>query len=106
MKRIALFLWIAVGCSAFAWVDGPSLLESQKCVKCHEVQALGIKTISDKDPSKVKDLSKAGADFASADEIKAFLLRESERDGKKHKSKFKGTDEELQVLVDWLLEQK
>lgn len=106
MKRMVLLFGIAMCFQVFAWEDGPGLLESQKCLRCHEVTALNIKTTSDKEPEKVHDLSKAGADFASGDEIKAFLLREAEFNGKKHKSKFKGTDEELQTLVDWLLEQK
>ena len=33
-------------------------------------------------------------------------MEEVEQEGKAHKKKFKGSDEELQVLVDWLLEQK
>jgi len=106
MKWITIFLGIAVCLPLFAWEDGPGLLESQKCLRCHEVQSLGIETTSDKEPEKIHDLSKAGANFASGDEIKAFMLRESEHNGKKHKSKFKGTDEELQALIDWLLEQK
>ena len=34
------------------------------------------------------------------------MKREIDKDGKEHKKEFKGSDEELQALVDWLLEQK
>ena len=35
-------------------------------------------------------------------EIAAYARKEAEIDGKQHKKEFKGTDEELQAIVDWL----
>ena len=35
-----------------------------------------------------------------------YVKKEVDKEGKSHTKPFKGNDEELQVLVDWLLEQK
>lgn len=83
--------------------DGGELFKAQKCVKCHSIDSQGIEAVADKEPEKVHDLSNAGATAGTAEEIKAYMLREAERNGKKHKSKFKGTEEELQALIAWLL---
>ena len=38
--------------------------------------------------------------------IAAFVRKQGELDGKSHKKEFKGTDEELQTILDWLTELK
>ena len=39
---------------------------------------------------------------AEFEELAAYLRKEGELDGKTHKKGFKGTDEELQTILDWL----
>jgi cytochrome c len=88
--------------------SGHQLYLEMKCNMCHAVSTAGIeaKTTSEKmlGPDLVglaehKSLTDAGA-------IMEYVKQESELDGAEHKKGFKGTDEELQALVDWLLEQK
>jgi len=74
---------------------------AQKCVKCHSIDAQGVETTSKKDPSEISDLSEVGSKHDQA-AISAYLKRESEMNGKKHKYKFKGTDEEFETVVAWL----
>jgi len=75
------------------------------CVKCHSVSTVGIE--AEKKTGKM-----AGGDLVNlADEYEAewiakYVKKEADLDGKTHKKPFKGSDEELQALVDWLLEQK
>lgn len=77
----------------------------QNCAECHGVRVAEI-------PATTTDKSKKGPDLTGIGEkyqpewIKKYVKTEADRDGKSHKKKFKGSDEELQVLVDWLLEQK
>lgn len=79
-----------------------------KCNMCHGVSTAGIeaKTKSEKmkGPDLVNLAKRKGLGDATA--IGVYLKGQSELDGKQHKKPFKGSDEELQVLVDWLLEQK
>jgi len=82
--------------------EGADLFVSMKCVKCHTVDSQNIATTSDKDPSEIKDLSKAGTDFDAAS-LKSFLLKESDLKGEKHKVKVKGEEADLQKIVEWVL---
>ena len=76
-----------------------------KCNMCHDVSSAGIE-------SKTKSEKMYGGDLVGLAEewdaktMAAYITQEAEQEGQKHKKEFKGSDEELQVLVDWLLEQK
>ena len=74
--------------------------ETHKCHTCHSVPAAEIE-------SKVKKGLMKGPDLGGKSEhefetIAAFVRKKSEIDGAQHKKEFKGTDEELQTIVDWL----
>lgn len=96
--------------SAFA---DEALFKSNKCNKCHSVSAYGIEVQKDAESeeeagSKVPDLSNVG-NFHNAAFFVAFLNKEVEHtahagneDTKKHKMKFKGSDDDLKKLADWL----
>lgn len=102
-----------------AWMFAPSLLASDaseifktlKCEKCHSIDSLGIafepgepdEDDDDEEEKEPVDLSKIGANVDAA-HIVAFLKREvkSHDNEKKHKKKFKGTEEEMQAVADWL----
>ena len=75
-------------------------VDTHKCNMCHAVPAAGIE-------AKTKSESMKGADLGGQVDVElatlaAFLRKETERDGKEHKKEFKGTDEELQSILDWL----
>lgn len=79
--------------------DGKQIFIDKKCVSCHSVETAAIESTKKSD---AVDLSNTGAG-AEAEFMTKYLLKEEKIDDKAHKTKFKGTDEELKALVDWLL---
>jgi hypothetical protein len=106
MKNVALYLLFVLSVIAlygFAFsmpgdAPGKKIFVDSKCTMCHSVTAAEI-TSKKKDAS---DLSTLSADMTS-DFLTKYLKKEEAIDGEKHKTSFKGTDEELTQLVDWLL---
>ncbi len=82
-------------------LDGMALFtDTHKCSMCHAVPAAEIVAKTKSEKMKGGDLGgKVEGELA---EIAAYVRKESELDGKTHKKPFKGTDEELQAIVDWL----
>lgn len=79
---------------------GQKVFEAQKCNMCHAVPAVGIEAKTSSDKLKGPDLGgKIEADFET---VAAYLRKAGELEGKTHKKEFKGTDEELQAIIDWL----
>ena len=100
-----LFISIIVALFGFAFSfsqeqdsDGKQIFMDSKCNMCHTVVSIEI-TSKKKD---AVDLSNAGS-VGSTELIKLYLLKESKINDKDHKLKFKGADEELNALVNWLL---
>jgi hypothetical protein len=81
--------------------DGKQIFLDNKCNSCHTVTSMGITSKK----TDTFDLSNAGS-VGDAKLLKSYLLKESKINDKEHKLKFKGSDEELDVLVNWLLTQK
>ena len=75
--------------------------EEYNCNECHGVKATHVKMLTKKKTDMGSDLSgfKSKNTFA---EISAYVKKEANMDGKSHKKPFKGTDEELQTILDWL----
>ena len=84
---------------------GKDAFLAAKCNTCHSVSTAGIEAKTTSEKLKGPDLVGVANDF-DAEGLAAFLRQESEKDGKKHKKAWKGTDEDLSAIVDWLLEQK
>jgi len=84
---------------------GQTAFLAAKCEMCHAVSTAGIE-------ARTKSESMLGPDLVNLAESRdakwlvEYLKRETDLDGKEHKKEFKGSDEELQTIVDWLLEQK
>lgn len=87
--------------SAASPETGRQVFEAQKCSLCHGVEALGIEAKTKSEKLRGKDLSNIGAE-RDAEWLGKFLRHEQELDGAMHKKEFKGTDEELQALLEWL----
>ena len=107
MTLMALLTGFSLGLSAYS-ADGPEVFKANNCVKCHAIEALGIahepgELDEGEEPKEPEDLSKIGSEVDEA-HIVAFLkrLEPSHGNNKKHKKKFKGTDEEIQILATWL----
>lgn len=111
---VAPFLAAALPSAAFA-ASGKEIFLEKKCNDCHLVKAEGIEKKISKKTGKAKkgpDLSNVGsendADFFTK-WLKKEVKIESHFDKAKkvgHKKKFKGTDEELKTLTDWLAARK
>ena len=84
--------------------DGKALFEAKKCNMCHSIESQGIVKTSEK--MKGAELSDAGNSVSSADWLKTFLTQEELKEGEKHKKKWKGTDEELDTIVNWVMSLK
>lgn len=98
LKKLASFLLLGgllISAISFSTaeekVDGKELLEKGKCLTCHSVTTLNIEG---KKKDKSVDLSNTGANH-KADDLKTYLKKESEYNGKKHPVAFKGEDAEI-----------
>jgi mono/diheme cytochrome c family protein len=104
MKRGFLTFVAAVVIAGYAF---PALAEEkpaevftgQRCNLCHSVKAAGIEAKVPK--PKGPDLSKVGA-TRDAKWIHDFLKQQVKLDEKKHPLPFKGSDEQLGAVADWL----
>jgi mono/diheme cytochrome c family protein len=106
-KLLSLALALVLGFSALSLysnetdAQGKQIFEANKCNNCHALQAAGIEMKMK--TSKAPDLSKLSDEITSKDVLVSYLKKEAELNGKKHMAAFKGTDEELSVLADWLM---
>jgi len=92
---------------SFSSFDDPEAqrLFIDNCVKCHSVSTVGIEAENKTGKMAGGDLVNLGESY-EAGFLFAYARKEADLDGKTHKKPFKGTDEELQAIVDWLLERK
>jgi mono/diheme cytochrome c family protein len=97
---VALALAPAILSTGYA-ADGKALFLGNKCNLCHTIDSQGIAKTSDK--MKAPDLSNASGLVESADWLKSFLKKEVKKDDKNHQREFKGTPEELDAVVQWLM---
>ncbi len=90
---------------------GQKIFTENKCTQCHAIAALKILKVEsdekeapeDEGGKKIDppDLGDAGKEHDAAF-ITKWLMKEEKIDGHKHKKKFKGSEEDLKVLADWL----
>lgn len=76
-------------------------VETHKCNMCHGVAAAGIEPKTKSEKMQGPDLSGYSPDKSLA-EIAGYVRKQAELDGKSHTKEFKGSDEELQAILDWL----
>lgn len=86
--------------------DGKAIFLAEKCNTCHGVAAAGIEAKLKSEKLRGPDLDETSVADHDRAPLVAFLRGKGELDGKEHKKPFKGSDEELAALIDWLLEQK
>ncbi|HEX9250625.1 MAG TPA: c-type cytochrome [Ignavibacteriaceae bacterium] len=107
MKNILIYLGLVITIVAlygFAFTianqpgdDGKTIFVNNKCNMCHTVTSAGIESKK----SDAVDLSNVGKD-KTVEFLTKFLKKEAKLNDKDHKASFKGTDEELTKLVEWL----
>lgn len=83
--------------------DGKEVFLAAKCNLCHAVSGAGIEATSTNEKLRGPDLSAVAPGDAAF--LAGYLRQEETVDGKKHKKKFTGSDEELDALIRWLREQ-
>lgn len=77
--------------------EGKQLFIDQKCNMCHTVEVVNIESRK-KDAT---DLSIIGDNY-DADLLAKYLLKEEKIDDEIHKSVWKGTDDDLKKISEWL----
>jgi cytochrome c peroxidase len=107
MKNILIYLGLVITIVAlygFAFTiadeksdDGKKLFVDNKCNMCHTVTSVGIESKK----SDAVDLSTVGKD-RTVEFLTKYLKKEAKLNDKDHKSSYKGTDEDLTKLVEWL----
>jgi len=97
---LVLAIGVAVSSSVGA-ADGKAIFLDKKCNLCHTIDSQSIARTSEK--MKAPDLSNASGLVENADWLKSFLKKEVKKDDKNHQREFKGTDEELDAVVQWLM---
>ncbi len=98
-----LLLAVLYAGPAAAAPDGKTLFLAQKCNMCHNVPTAGIERTTKSTTMAGPDLVNVKVDEATLAKV---LRRQQEVDGKKHPKEFKGTDEELNAVIAWILAQK
>ena len=107
MKFIALILSLAFMIST-AFADDAALaklLTDNKCQKCHKVTALKLTDAKGKAPD-LSHLSKevTGNEKGAKAFIQGWLKKEVAKGSKKHAAAWKGTDADLDLVADGLIE--
>ncbi|HEX9251673.1 MAG TPA: c-type cytochrome [Ignavibacteriaceae bacterium] len=107
MKNILIYLGLVITIVAlygFAFTiadqpgdDGKTIFVNNKCNMCHTVSSAGIESKK----SDAVDLYTVGKD-KTVEFLTKYLKKEAKLNDKDHKASFKGTDEELTKLVEWL----
>jgi len=79
---------------------GKELFLEHRCHVCHAVKAADVEArLEDKGP----DLSSLAEMAPDAEWARDFVLRTVEKDGEKHGRPYKGSEEELDVIIAWLM---
>jgi hypothetical protein len=92
---------------------GLKIFKQAKCTQCHSIDSLKIskvksdedeEALTDENGKKIEppDLSAVGKDHDAAWFAK-WMKKEVEVDGHKHKKKFKGSEDDLKVLTEWIV---
>jgi len=97
---VALGVVICTGASAAAAAPGQQAFLDLKCNNCHAVSSASIEAKM-KGPNAGPDLAGIGAKKDAAF-LKDYIQGNKDLDGKKHKSAFKGTPQQLDDVVAWL----
>lgn len=85
--------------------DGKTVFLEAKCNTCHSISSFEIEAKNKSANNKAPDLSKIEIKYEK-DFLKKYLHKEESINDKKHPVVFKGTDDELGILLDFILSLK
>ena len=103
LVAVLLLAILYSGPASGATPDGKTLFLAQKCNMCHNVPAAGIERTTKSEKMAGPDLVNIQVEAATLAKV---LRRQEDVHGKKHAKEFKGTDEELNTVITWILSQK
>jgi cytochrome c2 len=82
---------------------GEAAFSDERCTRCHSVEARSLEATTTSERMRGPDLSTIG-ETRDADWIVAFVKREETIDGTRHRTSYRGSDEDLSAIAAWLLE--
>jgi cytochrome c2 len=94
---------VAAADSAPRPLDGKEIFLAQKCNMCHSVPPAGIEATTKSEKMKGPNLVDLEREAAW---LEGFLTKKVELNGQLHKKELKGSEQELDALVAWLLKQQ
>jgi hypothetical protein len=111
MKKIFVYTMLLLVFVTFSWIrsnsddaqkDGKTICINAKCNMCHALAKAEIE-VKNKN-SKAPDLGTLENISDKTDFLIKFLNKEETLNDKKHPIKFSGTEDELKILVAWLID--
>jgi mono/diheme cytochrome c family protein len=103
LAAVVLLAMLYAGPASGAAPDGKALFLAQKCNMCHNVPAAGIERTVKSEKTAGPDLVNIKVEAATLAKV---LRRQEEVNGKKHPKELKGSDEEINSVITWILSQK
>ncbi len=94
----------AVGETGADMSAGRKVFDALKCSMCHAVSSADIAAKMKVKKMQGPDLTGLGSRRES-DWIAQYLRKEVQIEGKDHKKDFKGTDDDLKAMIDWMSSQ-
>lgn len=101
---VGLLVVVLVGLGApaiEAGDDGKAAFLENKCNTCHSIDSQEIAKKSEK--MKGTDLSNIGNQAESVEWLKGYIKKEIKKDDEAHKKTWKGSEEQLDAIVEWLM---
>lgn len=84
---------------------GKTTFVEQGCNKCHSVSSAGIEATIKSEKMQGPDLDGVGSRY-DAELVGKYVRKEVQINDKDHKATWKGSDEELAAIVDWMMKLK
>lgn len=81
--------------------QGKASFSEAGCGRCHSVGTQEIEASIASERMRGPDLSQIGSDH-DVDWLIAYVKREETVDGDRHRAPYNGSDDELQVIAEWL----
>jgi cytochrome c551/c552 len=80
--------------------DGKTIFEESKCTACHGIETQGVeaKKKSDKNPDLSKITEGHDIEFWTK-----YMKKDESLNNKKHPIPFRGSDEDLNTMMEWLM---
>lgn len=101
MRALTLALVLVVAAASIAAADGKKAFLDNSCDRCHSVEAHDIEATVKSERMRGPDLSETGK-TRDADWFAGYLAKDLDLEGKPHRAMYRGSDEDLRTISDWL----